>query len=75
MAGVSSRGKARVVLGQRRVLAVGKAAPVLLLESLLLAHRHCTVPVDTVAKQCLRQDARQVINWTSSDKVNQFAFY
>ncbi|CAH1086099.1 hypothetical protein NTG1052_560016 [Candidatus Nitrotoga sp. 1052] len=64
MAGASSRGKARdvvvkvrLVLGQRHARAVAQAAPMLLLVSLLLAHRHRTVPVDTVVKQCIRQDA------------------
>jgi hypothetical protein len=42
--------KVRLVLGQRRVRAVVKAAPVPLLVSLLLAHLHRTVPVDIIAK-------------------------
>ena len=52
-AGVKARAKGNVI-GQRRARAVAKSAPVLLLASLLLVHRH-RVPVDMAAKQCLHQ--------------------
>ncbi|CAH1386305.1 hypothetical protein NTGM5_260022 [Candidatus Nitrotoga sp. M5] len=43
----------RAVLVQHRVRAMLQAA---LMVSLQLAHLHRTVPVDTVVKQCIRQD-------------------
>ena len=49
--------RARAVLGQRHARAVAKVAPVLLMVSLLLVHRHRTVPADIIAKRYLRQDA------------------
>jgi hypothetical protein len=49
--------KVRLVLGRRLARAVAQAAPMLLLVSLLLAHRHRTVQVDIIAKRYLRQDA------------------
>ncbi|CAH1198212.1 hypothetical protein NTGBS_30044 [Candidatus Nitrotoga sp. BS] len=49
--------KVMVVLGPRHARAMVRAAPVLLLASLLFAHLHHTVPVDTIAKKCIRQYA------------------
>ncbi|CAG9933811.1 protein of unknown function [Candidatus Nitrotoga arctica] len=63
--GSVSKGKVEVVLlGQRRVRAVVKAAPVLLLlllVNLLPANRYHTVPVATIANHVFAKTQGQVI--------------